>query len=89
MYAPVSTSNPYLAIARHHGVTYSIVLLLAEWLSNGSPTYPGPDDPRRARHYWWFWMRRELHNLPSALSSQVQNDVVETMHRLNGVNVRA
>lgn len=85
MHAPRNDSTPYLAIARHHGVSYSIVLLLAEWLTNGSPTYPHPDDPRHARHYWWHWAREQLRSLPSEQSVGVQDDVVETVHRLNGV----
>lgn len=74
MHAPLSTSNPFLAIATYHAVDYGLVLNLADWFKAGGSR--GPDS------YWQFRARMDLRKLPPMKSLAIQDDVMETCRRL-------
>lgn len=72
MFAPVSNSNPYLAIARHHNVDYGAVLSLVDYIR-------APD----LDSYWQREARLVIREHPRCQS--IQLDVRETMQRLGHV----
>lgn len=74
MHAPISTSNPFFVIARHHAVDYGMVLNLADWFKAGGS--------RGADSYWQFQARQHLRTLPAKQSLAIQDDVMETCRRL-------
>ena len=75
MQAPVSESNPFLAIARHHKVAYGVVLSFADWIKAGATRVCGQHDS-----HWWREARAVLSKHP--YGGVIADDIVLTCRRL-------
>jgi hypothetical protein len=78
MQAPVSESNPFLAIARYHKIAYGVVLSFADWMQAGATRVCGQHD-----HYWWRQARAVLSKHPHG--GAIADDIVLTCRRLGQI----